>query len=150
MFSFGHRIFLAARGNQGHGSSRMEAPAPQKPPQRKPFVVKSTTARDASIGVAAGLCLLAFVLWGILHMSQDVTGHSLLTGKIVAKHFQPRPEEQLSVGHGGLDERNIDGVYTVDVRTPEGKMYTVFVEKPVYETHSPGDDLTFLPPPAAP
>lgn len=114
---------------------------------RKPFVVKSTTAREVIIAVLAGAALLAFVLWGILHMSQEVTGHSLLTGKIVAKHFEPQQEEQLSVGKGGLDEKNIDGVYTMDVRTPDGRMYTVFVEKPVYEAHQTGDELSFLPPP---
>jgi hypothetical protein len=114
----------------------------------KPFVVKSTTARDVTIAVIAGAALLAFVLWGILHMSQDVTGHSLLTGKILSKHFEPQPEEQLTLGKGGLDEKNIDGIYTVQVRTPDGHIYNVFVEKPVFESHRPGDELSFLPPPA--
>jgi hypothetical protein len=114
---------------------------------RKPFVVKSTTARDVTIAVSAGIVLLAFVLWGIVHMSQDVAGHSLLTGKIVAKHFEPQPEEQLTLGKGGLDERNLDGIYTVQVRTPDGQTYKVFVEKPVYQSHKLGDDLSFLPPP---
>jgi len=113
---------------------------------RKPFVVKSTTARDVTVGVVAGIGLLAFVLWGILHMSQGVTGHSLLTGKIVAKHFEPRPEEQLSVGREGLQEKDLDGIYTMEVRTPDGHTYTVFVEKPVYESHQTGDELSFLPP----
>ena len=116
-------------------------------PPRKPFVVKSTTARDVTIAVIAGSVLLAFVLFGIMHMSQDVAGHALLTGKIVSKHFEPRREEQLTLGKGGLDEKNLDGVYTMDVRTPDGRTYTVFVEKPVYESHQTGGDLTFLPPP---
>ena len=116
-------------------------------PLRKPFVVKSTRTRDVTIAVVAGIALLAFVVWGILHMSQDVTGHSLLTGKIVSKHFEPQPEEQLSLGKGGLDEKNLDGIYTMEVRTPDGQTYKVFVEKPVYESHKVGDDLTFLPPP---
>jgi len=120
----------------------MPPPAPHKP-----FVVKSTTARDVTIAVIGGGVLLAFVFWGILHMSQDVNGHPLLNGKIVAKHFQPRPEEQLSIGRGGLDEKNLDGIYTMDVRTPDGQTYTVFVEKPVYDSHRTGDDLSFLPPP---
>ena len=117
------------------------------PLTRKPFVVKSTTARDAVIAVIAGGGLLAFVLWGMLHMSQGVTGHSLLLGTIVARHFQPQPEEQLTVGRGGLDEQHIDGTYTMDVRTPDGRIYTVYVEKPVYDAHLPGDSLSFLPPP---
>ena len=120
----------------------MPPPAPHKP-----FVVKSTTTRDVTIALLGGGVLLAFVFWGILHMSQDVNGHPLLNGKIVAKHFQPRPEEQLSIGRGGLDEKNLDGIYTMDVRTPDGQTYTVFVEKPVYDSHRTGDDLSFLPPP---
>lgn len=114
---------------------------------RKPFVVKSTTARDVTIAVVAGIALLAFVLWGILHMSQEVTGHSLLTGKIVSKHFEPQQEEQLTIGKGGLDKKNLDGTYTMEVRTPDGQIYKVFVEKPVYESHQTGDELSFLPPP---
>jgi hypothetical protein len=113
----------------------------------KPFVVKSTAPRDITIAVVGGLVLLAFVFWGILHMSQEVGGHSLLTGKILAKHFQPQQEEQLTVGKGGLDEKNIDGIYTLDVRTPDGRQYTVFVEKPVYQSHQVSDDISFLPPP---
>ena len=93
------------------------------------------------------MLLLAFVLYGILHMSQGVTGHSLLTGSIVAKHFKPQPEEQLTVGGGGFDQKNLDGVYTMDVRTADGQTYTVFVDKPVYDAHQPGDQLSFLPPP---
>jgi len=104
-------------------------------------------ARDVSIAVAAGIALLGFVFCGIMHMSQEVTGHSLLKGKIVAKHFEPQQEEQVTVGRGGLDERNIDGIYTMEVQTPDGKRYTVYVEKPIYEAHNLGDDLNFLPPP---
>lgn len=116
---------------------------------QKPFVVKSTRTRDLTIGVVAGAALLGFVLWAILHMSQGVTGHSLLTGRIVSRHFEPRPrEEQLTVGSGGLAEKTVDGIYTVEVRTPDGQTYKVFVEKPVYESHQVGDELSFLPPPS--
>jgi hypothetical protein len=121
-----------------------------QPQTRQPFVVKSTTGREVTFAIIGGAALLALVLWGILHMNQDVAGHSLLTGKIVAKHFQPQPEEQLSLGKGGLDEKNVDGVYTMDVKTPDGHIYTVFVEKPIYDAHQPGDDLSFLPPPPRP
>ena len=120
------------------------------PPQQpgKPFIVQSTTAREVIIAVAVGLALFGFVIWGILLMSHDVSGHSLLKGTILSKHFEPQPpEEQLTVGKGGLDEKNIDGIYTMEVRTADGKTYTVFVEKPIYESHQTGDELSFLPPP---
>ena len=115
---------------------------------RKVFVVKNTTARDVAIAVAAGAALLGFVIWGILHMSQDVTGHPLLTGRIVSKHFEPQPEEQMSVGKGGLEEKHLDGIHTMELRTPDGQTYKVFVEKPVFDSHQVGDELSFLPPPA--
>lgn len=124
------------------------AMATQRP--RKVFVVKSTKARDVMIGVVAGAALLGLLLWGIIHMSQEVTSHSLLTGRILSKHFEPQPEEQLTIGKGGLDERDIDGIYTMEVQTPDGKMYKVFVEKPVYTSRQPGDELSFLPPPPKP
>ena len=41
---------------------------------KQPFVVKKTTGRDVTIAVLAGALVLAFVLWGILHMSQGVSG----------------------------------------------------------------------------
>jgi len=119
-------------------------------PSRTPFVVKTTGARDVAIAVAAGAAVLGFVLWGILHMSGDVSGHGMLSGKIVSKHFEPRPEEQLTIGKGGLDEKNLDGIYTMQVRTADGQTYQVFVEKAVYDSRQPGDELSFLPPPPSP
>ena len=101
-----------------------------------------------TIALLAGAALFGFLLWGILQMSREVSGHSILTGRIIARHFQAQPEEQLTLGAGGLDEKNLDGIYTMIVRTPDGHTYTVFVEKPVYDSHRIGDDLTFLPPPA--
>jgi hypothetical protein len=122
-------------------------PTPVPRPRKPPLVVKSTTGRDIALAVSIGLALLAFVIWGIFRMSQDVTSNSLLAGQIIAKHFQPQQEEQVTIGKGGLDERDIDGVYTMDVRTSDGHLYKVFVEKPIYQSHQVGDQLNFLPPP---
>jgi hypothetical protein len=122
-------------------------PTPVPRPRKPPLVVKSTTGCDIALAVSIGLALLAFVIWGIFRMSQDVTGNSLLSGQIIAKHFQPQQEEQLTFGKGGLDERDIDGIYTMDIRTSDGHLYKVFVEKPIYQSHQVGDQLNFLPPP---
>jgi hypothetical protein len=122
-------------------------PTPVPRPRKPPLVVKTTTGRDIALAVSIGLALLAFVIWGIFRMSQDVTSNSLLAGQIIAKHFQPQQEEQVTIGKGGLDERDIDGVYTMDVRTSDGHLYKVFVEKPIYQSHQVGDQLNFLPPP---
>jgi len=122
-------------------------PTPVPRPRKPPLVVKTTTGRDIALAVSIGLALLAFVIWGIFRMSQDVTSNSLLAGQIIAKHFKPQQEEQVTLGKGGLDERDIDGVYTMDVRTSDGHLYKVFVEKPIYQSHQVGDQLNFLPPP---
>ena len=71
----------------------------------------------------------------------------MLTGQIVGKHFKPHAEEQLSIGQAGLQQREIDGDYTLQVLVPGDKAYTVWVEKPVFEAHKVGDQLSFLPPP---
>ncbi len=113
-----------------------------------PFVVKSTSGRDVAIAVAVGVALLAVVLWAILDMGHQVAGSAMLQGTILSKHFQPQPEEQLTVGQGNLSEKNVDGVYTMQVRTPDGHVYTVYVEKPDFESHQVGDTLNFLPPPS--
>ena len=122
-------------------------PTPVPRPRKPPLVVKSTTGCDIALAVSIGLALLAFVIWGIFRMSQDVTSNSLLAGQIIAKHFQPQQEEQVTIGKGGLDERDIDGIYTMDIRTSDGHLYKVFVEKPIYQSHQVGDQLNFLPPP---
>ena len=35
----------------------------------------------------------------------------------------------------------------MEVQTGDGHVYTVYAEKPIYEGHKVGDELTFLPPP---
>jgi hypothetical protein len=123
-----------------------EKTPPAKP--RKPLVVKTTSPREVAIAIGVGVALLGLVIWAAVRMGQEVSGHSLLIGKILSKHFQPQPEEQMTVGPGGLDERDIDGIYTMQVRTPDGEIYTVYVEKPIYESRKVGDELSFLPPPS--
>lgn len=137
-------------GNQPNGSSASPGATQRSAvtPRKAPLVVKGTSGKVVAIAVISGIALLAFVIWGIMGMSRDVSSHALLTGTILAKHFQPRQEEQLTVGPGGLDQRDIDGTYTMDVKTPDGQTYTVFVEKPIYQSHQVGDELSFLPPPA--
>jgi hypothetical protein len=114
--------------------------------RKAPLVVKGTSMRDVVVAAVIGLALLAFVGWGILRMSHDVMPAPLLTGKILAKNFTPQPEEQMTVGKGGLDERDVDGIYTMEVKTADGHVCTVYAEKPIYEGHKVGDELTFLPP----
>lgn len=114
------------------------------------IAARHTTARDVTIGVLAAVLVLGFLFYAISNMSTKVTGHGL-TGAIVAKNFVPQPEEQVTLGTGGLHERKLDGTYTFEIHVPpETKNYTVWVDKSVYDAHQIGDQFYFLLPPTTP
>lgn len=106
--------------------------------------------RDAALAVAAAVLVLGFLGYAIVSMSGKVTDIGP-TGKIVAKNFTPQPEEQVTIGRGGLNERKIDGAYTFEVYVDsEKKSYTVWVDKTVYEAKQVGENFHFLRPPPPP
>jgi outer membrane lipoprotein SlyB len=118
------------------------------PPKKAPLVVKSGK-RDLVIGLIAGALILGFLLWGIGSMSGRVAD-KWITGTITAKHFTPQTEQQITIGKGGMDERKIDGEYTFEI-IADGKNYTVWVDKSVYDSRKVGESFRFLrPPPAQP
>ncbi len=89
-----------------------------------------------------------FLGLGILTMSNNAPGN-MLNGKITAKHFQPQPEEQLTVGSDGLSSRKLDGSYTLEVYADsEKKSYTVWVDKTLYDEKKVGEEFSFLRPPS--
>lgn len=112
----------------------------------KPLVVKKSK-RDLVLGILGGLVLLGVIIFGLLNMSRSVSGKGL-TGKITAKHFTPQPAEtQITVGKGGLQQRQVDGDYRFEVFVEgENKTYTVWVDKKVYEAQEVGDLFFFLRP----
>lgn len=112
-------------------------------PAKKPFIVKSDK-KELILGIIAGVLLFGVVLWAIGSMSSLVVDKGL-TGTITAKHFAPQPEEQISVGKAGLRERTVDGEYTFEV-SAGGKIYTVWVDKTVYDSYKTGDRFYFLRP----
>ena len=118
---------------------------------KKPVVVaKNTTQRDLILGLLAGLAVLGILLLVINHLSSGITDYRLV-GKITAKHFTPQPEEQVTIGSGGLVGRKLDGEYTLEVYVePEQKTYTVWVDKSLYEAGKIGDDFHFMRPPSSP
>lgn len=113
---------------------------------KEPFVVKKSK-RELLLGVLAGLLLLGIIVFGFLNMSRDVAGKGI-TGKITAKHFTPQaPESQITIGKGGLQQRQVDGDYRFEVFVQEeNKTYTVWVDKKVYEAQREGDLFYFLRP----
>jgi len=113
------------------------------PPSK--IVVVNTTKRDTFIGLIAGAAILALLLLGFMQMSKDVVGQGL-TGIITSKTFTPLPEDQVTIGQGGVRERRIDGEYRFEVDV-ESRVYTVWVEKQVYDSHKIGDRFYFMRPP---
>jgi len=119
------------------------------PPPAKPglVIVPSTAKRDAIIGGIIGLLVLAFVGYGVMHMSEPVTGNKL-TGTVVEKVFTPRKESQVSFDGRRIEgTREIAGEYLLKVRVEAQKRtYEVPVEQSLYDAKKVGDSVTFLRP----
>ncbi|MEI8343311.1 MAG: hypothetical protein WCH43_17455, partial [Verrucomicrobiota bacterium] len=95
----------------------------QPPP---PIVVVNTTKRDTLIGILAGAVIITLLAFAFMQMSKGVVGQGL-TGTILSKTFTPLPEEQITIGKGGIRERAVDGEYRFEVQV-ESNVYTVWVE----------------------
>jgi hypothetical protein len=119
------------------------------PPKTAPLVIPSTGRRDALIAIVAGLVVLAFIGYGVMHMAQPVAGNKL-TGTILEKVFTPQKEQQIDFSGRHLEgAREIAGEFLLKVRVEEQKRtYEVPVEQAVYESKKVGDSFTFLRPPS--
>jgi hypothetical protein len=119
-------------------------------PREPRVVIPDTTKRDALVAVGAGLLMLAFIFYGIVHFAHlsSRAKANILTGTIVEKQFKQAPEQQITVGHKGLKSEETDGEYLLGVRVDSeaGRTFDVPVEKDVYEGKKVGDPLTFLRP----
>lgn len=111
------------------------------------YVAPSTAKRDAFVAVAAGLLVLAFLIFGIMQMGKPALGNQL-TGVIVGKEFTPLKERQIEFSGRQLKAaREIDGEYVFKVRVPEAsRVYEVPVEKEEYLAKKVGDQMTFVRP----
>lgn len=108
---------------------------------KPPFVVPSTTRRDLIISIGIGVAVLALLFFGVMNMGSRVVGNTL-TGTIVAKKFTPAPEEQVTIGKGGVHARHIDGEYLFEVDV-DGRVYNVWVKKEIYEVKKEGETFVF-------
>lgn len=108
---------------------------------------KRSNSRDAVIAVTAGIAVAGFMAFAFLNTSKQVTGR-MLTGEILAKHFSPQPETQITIGKQGVSKKRLAGDHTLEVKTGD-RTYTVFVEREIYDAKSVGDSIRFLPPPSA-
>ena len=112
-------------------------------------VVPKYTAREIAFGALIGLALLGFLAWGAWMMMHPPASPNQREGTVVARHFTPAPEEQITIGTGGLRERKIEGTYVLEVDVPGERVYIVDVNKRDFEMHKVGDRFRFLVPPAA-
>jgi hypothetical protein len=119
------------------------------PPAKGPLVLPSTTKRDALIAAIAGIIVLAFVGYGIVHMASPVQGNKL-SGTIVEKIFIPQKEERINFSGRRIEgTKEIAGEFILKVRVdPDGRIYEVPVEEPQYHSKKVGDTLIFLRPPS--
>ena len=66
-------------------------------------------------------------------------------GVIFRKIFVPRSEEQITIGHDGLNRRRVAGQYSFRVRVPQENNveYTVIVDPGLYDARKVGDHVLF-------
>lgn len=119
------------------------------PAKPAPLIIPGTGRREALVAIIAGLVVLAFIGYGVMHMAQPVTGNKL-TGTVIEKVFTPRKERQVSFDGGHVEgAKEIAGEFVLKVRVDEQKRtYEVPVEQELYESKQVGDTLTFLRPPS--
>lgn len=117
------------------------------PPKRYPYVVPSTGRRDALIAIVAGLFVLAFIAYGVMHMAAPVTGNKL-TGVILEKSFTPQKERQVSFSGKHIEgTKEIAGEFVLKVRVEaQNRTYEVPVEQALYDSKKVGESVTFLRP----
>lgn len=129
-------------------SSSGPAPKPSPPPSR--VVIPAASRREMLIALACGLGILGFVGYGIAVMGgwQQKASRNTLTGKIVAKHFTPAPEDQISFSRKkGLKSEHIAGEYVFEVRvSEENRTFEVPVDANTYEAVRIGSSFTFIRP----
>lgn len=111
-------------------------------PKKSPLVVKSTSRREVIIAVAVGLVLVGFIFFGISRLGKEATG-GFLSGTITEKTFTPLPETRISIGKQGLNRQQVEGDYTFNVRVPDDRDYTVWVDRTVYDAMKVGDTFRF-------
>jgi len=105
----------------------------------QPYIVPSTVRRDLLIGLAVGLAIMVIIVFGVMKMAGGIAG-STLNGKIVAKHFTPFEETQVTFGKGGVHQQ--DGNYVLECEA-KGRLYLVAVDKETYNATKVGGCYLF-------
>lgn len=108
---------------------------------KSPLVVPTTTTRELIVGVCIGAVVFGLIIYAVMNMGTGVTGNTL-TGIITEKRFTPQPEEQVTIGKGGVHASHVDGEYVLEVRVGT-RPYEVWVDKKTYEAKRAGEPFVF-------
>lgn len=106
---------------------------------KTPYIVPSTARRDVFMGLAVGLAIMVVIVFGVIKMAGGVAG-STLNGKIVGRNFTPYEEQQVTLGKGGVHQR--DGDYVLECEA-KGRLYLVPVDKKTYQATQVGGYYLF-------
>lgn len=99
-------------------------------------------------GILVALAVLAAIVLATLSLDRTMKSSGAFTGKIVAMEFTPEPAREITVGKGGLRGADVAGEYLLKVETPDkSRVFNVWVDRTVYESHKVGDDFYVVPTP---
>jgi hypothetical protein len=118
------------------------------PPPPARVIVKRTTLRDAMIGGAFIVGILALLAYGVVHLAEKPKGNRL-AGEVVAREFKPLKEQLVDFSGNTLKRtRESNGEYTLKVRVDSegGRIFDVPVSEATYESIKPGDSFEFMRP----
>jgi hypothetical protein len=105
--------------------------------------IPATSKREIWIAAIVGAILVCFLVLGVVSMSKRTAGGSL-RGTIVAKHFIPEPQDQITIGRDGVHGRRIQGEYVFEVNVPpQNRTYRVWVDEKIYAAREVGDQFMF-------
>jgi len=115
---------------------RMRGNPPIFKPERSPFLLIGA--------VAVALVVFAMIVYATWSSSAGIS-NARKTGLIVSKQFTPAPQEEITLGKGGLNARKTSGDYVLTVEVPQldgtKKAYDVWVGEARYNAVSVGQSF---------
>lgn len=110
-----------------------------------PRTIKPQTPVRLIAGLSLLGILLVFAIAYAVFYSQRQIEDARLRGVITEKHFNPQPEQQISIGSHGLSSTDKKGEFILIVEVPKRdgsiKDYTVYVDETRYNAVNVGDSF---------
>ncbi|HEX8373188.1 MAG TPA: hypothetical protein VF585_10440 [Chthoniobacterales bacterium] len=114
------------------------APEASSPDPRR-VIPSGASKREIIIAVLGALLLIALVGYAVMNMGGQ-SAENAITGKVVSKRFEPRPETQLTIGQGGVQRNDLAGRYFISVKAAStGELYNVVLSEEDYQRVDVGD-----------